>query len=93
MRNKYFVAALAFFIWLAFLDKNNLLSQWQLQSEVNKLESQKTFFTTEIIQTREEQQELLSSPEKLEKFAREKYYMKKDNEDLFIVAPSTPEKQ
>jgi cell division protein FtsB len=55
---------------------------------VNKLEEQKEFFIQEIKQTKEEQQELLSSPEKLEKFAREKYYMKKDNEDLFIIAPA-----
>jgi cell division protein FtsB len=67
------------------MDRNNFLSQYELQSEVNKLEDQKAFFQQEIDQTRKEQQELLSSPEKLEKFAREKYLMKKDNEDLFII--------
>jgi cell division protein FtsB len=88
LKNKFFIAFAAFVIWLAFLDKTNLMSQYQFQSEVNKLENQKEFFIQEIKQTREEQQELLSSPEKLEKFAREKYYMKKDNEDLFIIAPA-----
>ncbi|HVI45534.1 MAG TPA: septum formation initiator family protein [Chitinophaga sp.] len=88
VKNKFFIASVAFVIWLAFLDKTNLMYQYQFQSEVNKLENQKEFFIKEIRQTREEQQELLSSPEKLEKFAREKYYMKKDNEDLFIVAPA-----
>ena len=84
MRNKYFVSATAFVIWLAFIDNKNFLSQYELTSEVNKLEDQKTFFTEEIAKTRKEQQELLSSPDKLEKFAREKYLMKKDDEDLFI---------
>jgi len=85
MRNKYFVSAAAFLIWLAFIDSKNFISQYELQSEVNKLEAQKAFFQDEISKTRKEQQELLSSPEKLEKFAREKYLMKKDDEDLFII--------
>ncbi len=89
LRNKFLIAGAAFVVWLAFLDRNNLLSQYQLQSEVNKLESQKEFFRTEIDKTREEQRELLSSPEKLEKFAREQYLMKKDNEDLFIIKDET----
>ena len=84
MRNKYFVTAAAFVLWLAFMDNKNFISQYELTSEVNKLEDQKAFFLQEIQQTRKEQQELLSSPEKLEKFAREKYLMKKDDEDLFI---------
>ncbi len=92
MRNKFFIAAAAFTIWLAFLDRNNLLSQFQLQSEVNKLENQKEFFRTEIDKTKEEQRELLSSPEKLEKFAREQYLMKKDNEDLFIIKEESSNK-
>jgi len=85
MRNKYFVSAAAFLIWLAFIDSKNFISQYELQSEVDKLEAQKAFFQDEISKTRKEQQELLSSPEKLEKFAREKYLMKKDDEDLFII--------
>ncbi|WP_233525566.1 FtsB family cell division protein [Chitinophaga silvisoli] len=84
MRNKYFVSAAAFLIWLAFIDSKNFISQYELSSEVNKLESQKSFFMEEIVKTRKEQEELLSSPDKLEKFAREKYLMKKDDEDLFI---------
>ncbi|MGN7821791.1 FtsB family cell division protein [Chitinophaga sp. 22536] len=88
IKNKFFITGLAFVIWIAFLDKTNLMYQYQFQSEVNKLENQKEFFIKEIKQTKEEQQELLSSPEKLEKFAREKYFMKKDNEDLFIISPA-----
>ncbi|NLR65372.1 septum formation initiator family protein [Chitinophaga varians] len=88
IKNKFFITGIAFVIWIAFLDKTNLMYQYQFQSEVNKLENQKEFFIKEIKQTKEEQQELLSSPEKLEKFAREKYFMKKDNEDLFIISPA-----
>ncbi|SHM25828.1 Septum formation initiator [Chitinophaga jiangningensis] len=90
LKNFFFVAGGLFLLWIAFLDKTNLMYQYQFQSEVNKLESQKEFFISEIKKTKEEQQELLSSPEKLEKFAREKYFMKKDNEDLFILTPTPP---
>ncbi|GEP89524.1 hypothetical protein SAMN05660909_00631 [Chitinophaga terrae (ex Kim and Jung 2007)] len=90
IKNKFFIAFAAFTIWICFLDKTNLMYQYQFWSEESKLESQKKFFIKEIQQTKEEQQELLSSPEKQEKFAREKYYMKKDDEDLFIITPAPP---
>lgn len=85
LRNKYVVTGAAFLIWLLFLDRNNIFTQFQLYSEVREQESQKAFYKKEIERTRQDQYELLSSPEKLEKFAREKYRMKKDDEDLFII--------
>lgn len=85
LRNKYIVAGTLFLAWLIFLDRHNFLSQYQLYSEVNQLENQKAFYKQEIDRARQDQYELLSSPEKLEKFAREQYRMKKDDEDLFIV--------
>ncbi len=87
LKNFFFITGGTFVLWVAFLDKTNMMYQYQFSSEVSKLEAQKEFFISEIKKTKEEQQELLSSPEKLEKFAREKYYMKKDNEDLFILTP------
>ncbi|WP_111591701.1 FtsB family cell division protein [Chitinophaga dinghuensis] len=87
LKNFFFITGGAFVLWVAFLDKTNLMYQYQFSAEESKLEAQKAFFISEIKKTKEEQQELLSSPEKLEKFAREKYYMKKDNEDLFILTP------
>ncbi|MBV7533505.1 septum formation initiator family protein [Chitinophaga sp. sic0106] len=92
LKNFFFISGGLFLLWVAFLDKTNLMYQYQFSSEENKLEAQKEFFISEIKKTREEQQELLSSPEKLEKFAREKYFMKKDNEDLFILTPTPPAK-
>lgn len=89
LRNKYVVSGAAFFIWLMFLDRNNIFTQYQLYSEVREQEAQKAFYKKEIERTRQDQYELLSSPEKLEKFAREKYRMKKDDEDLFIIPDPT----
>lgn len=90
LRNKYIVCGVFFFVWLLFLDRHNILSQYQLYTEVNQLESQKAFYRQEIDRARQDQYELLSSPEKLEKFAREQYRMKKEEEDLFIVPESRP---
>ena len=72
LRNKYVVSGAAFMIWLLFLDRNNIFTQYQLYSEVREQEAQKDFYKREIERTRQDQYELLSSPEKLEKFARGK---------------------
>ncbi|WP_295127830.1 septum formation initiator family protein [uncultured Chitinophaga sp.] len=93
VRNKYFVTTAAFIIWLAFLDRNNMISQYQLSAEVNKMEAQKDFYLENNKATRKESQELLSSMEKLEKFAREKYKMKKENEDVFLIIPEKPKEE
>ncbi|ATL46202.1 septum formation initiator [Chitinophaga caeni] len=85
--NKYFIGTVAFIIWLCFLDRYNLIAQFELSAEKSKMEHQKEFYLSEIEKNTRERQELLSSPEKLEKFAREKYFMKKDNEDLYIIVP------
>jgi len=88
-RNKYIISCILFGVWLLFLDRNNILYQFQLYREVNQLENQKDFYLKEIEQDRQNHQDLFSSPVKLEKFAREQYMMKKDDEDVFIV-PTPP---
>ncbi|HEY0271692.1 MAG TPA: septum formation initiator family protein [Chitinophaga sp.] len=85
LRNKYLLTAVAFLLWVAFFDEQNLLNSFHLSQEVSKRESQKAFYIKEIEQTKQDAQELFGSPAALEKFAREKYHFKKDNEDLFIV--------
>ncbi|MGX5820132.1 FtsB family cell division protein [Chitinophaga lutea] len=91
LRNKYLLVAAFMLALFLFFDRNNVFSQYQLFKEIRQMESQKEFYQTEIDKARQDQFELLSSPEKLEKFAREQYRMKKDDEDLFIV-PTTPAK-
>ncbi|WP_298715205.1 septum formation initiator family protein [Chitinophaga sp.] len=89
-RNKYIISCILFGAWLLFLDRNNILYQFQLYREVNQLENQKDFYQKEISRDRQSHQELFSSPDKLEKFAREQYMMKKDDEDIYIV-PTPPD--
>jgi cell division protein FtsB len=85
VKNKFFLASTAFIVWMLFFDKNDVNSQFEYRSQVNKLEAEKDFYTKEIKTAESDLQELTTNPEKLEKFARERYFMKKDNEDVFII--------
>jgi len=84
-KNKYFLVSFAFLVWMIFFDKNDLFSQYQYQQQVNKLKKERDFYKKETDNVRKELDELSSNPEKLEKFAREKYLMKKNNEDVFVI--------
>lgn len=84
LRNRYAISILAFVFWLAFFDQHNLINQIELRSELYQLETDKQYYFNEIIEIREDLDELLSDNAKLEKFAREKYFMKKSNEEIFV---------
>lgn len=82
IRNRYFLVLVFFFAWLIFIDKHNMWTQYQLQKSLNKLKSDKTFYEEKITEVREE---ALDIEQNEEKFAREKYFMKKKNEDVFVI--------
>jgi cell division protein FtsB len=84
-RNKYFLFSVAFVVYMIFFDKNDLFSQYQYYQQVSKLKHDRDFYLKETAQVNKELDELTSDPKKLEKFAREKYLMKKDNEDVFVI--------
>ena len=84
MRNKYFITSLAFVIWLLFFDKNDLFSQLSYRRQLKELEVDKEYYLQEIARNKEDMKELMSDPEHLEKYARERYLMKKDNEEVFV---------
>ena len=84
-RNKYFLSALAFMVWMMFFDKNDMLSQYEFRTEVNKLQVEKDFYEQEIAHVKKDLDELTTDLNTAEKFAREKYFMKKDNEDVFVI--------
>ncbi|MES2378990.1 MAG: septum formation initiator family protein [Bacteroidota bacterium] len=84
-KNKFFLVTVAFVVWMVFFDKNDLLSQYQYHQEVSKLKEERDFYKTQNVKVAKDLDELTSDPQKLEKFAREKYLMRKDNEDVFVV--------
>jgi cell division protein FtsB len=92
LRNKYISAIIVFLIWIAFFDRNDLFTQWDRKQELQKLETSQTFYEREIAATRKDLLELNTNPATLEKFAREKFYLKRPNEEIFIVDDSSSEK-
>ena len=85
LRNKYAVCIIVFITWLSFFDKNDFITQYQYRQQLNVLKTDKQYFLNAIESTKNDLNELASSPSSLEKFAREKYLMKKDDEDLFVL--------
>ncbi len=92
-RNKYFLISTVFLVWLIFFDRNDLLSQYEYRQQLNKLKEEHQFYTAQTAQVQKELNELTSNKEKLEKFAREKYLMKKANEDIFVIVTKKKEEK
>jgi len=78
-------------IWLAFFDQHNFINQVEFKAELYRLNQDREYYQREIIQIEEDLKELLSDNRKLEKFARERYYMKKSDEDIFVFVPESEE--
>lgn len=87
LRNKYTITLLVFVTWMLFFDQNDLMTQMSMRMELRELQDNKAYYETEIARTRDELEELLTNEEKLERFAREKYLMKKDDEVVFVIVP------
>lgn len=85
IKNKFAIASLAFIVWMLFFDRNDLSSQMQYTKQRKNLEAEKEFYEKEIEKVETSLEELNSNPKMLEKFAREKYLMKKENEDIYII--------
>ena len=85
LRNKYSLTLLVFAVWLVFFDHNDLFVQMERTSELKQLEKGRDYYTEQIQEMKKELSELDNDPASLEKAAREKYMMKKDNEDVFII--------
>ncbi|TZF81195.1 septum formation initiator family protein [Pedobacter sp. BS3] len=88
IRNKYLISTVAFVVWMLFFDRNDLMSQYEYRTQLNKLEEEKEFYTQQIEKVKQDLDELTTNRDQLEKFAREKYHMKKDNEDVYIIVPA-----
>lgn len=84
-RNKYLIAFAAFCVIILFLDKNDLLTQVERKKELRALENSRDYYTGEISRLRKDYQDLTTDPGAIEKLAREAFYMKRDNEELFLI--------
>lgn len=85
IRNKYIIAGVAFTIWMLFFDRNDVATQYSYYSQLKELRAEKEFYTTEIDKVTKSIHDLNSDPQALQRVARERYKMKKENEDVFVI--------
>ena len=88
LKNKYFLATCFFISWMLFFDHNDLFLQRTRANELAALKETKAYYREQIDQTRKEVENIRINSASLEKIAREKYMMKKDNEEIFIIPAS-----
>ena len=74
-------------VWMLFFDRNDVFTQMQRRSELNELKQSKAYFEKQIAENKKFSKDLQFNASAIEKYAREKYLMKRDNEDLFIIQP------
>jgi len=84
LKNKYLLVVIGLIVWLLYFDKNDVFTQFELITKCNKLNTEKEYYIAEIEKNKEEIVELQNNKKSLETFAREKYLMKRDNEDVFV---------
>ena len=83
--NKFFITAFVFAIWMAFFDSNDWATVRQRSKELQAVKDNITYLNSEIVRMEKEHTGLVSDPQALERFAREHYRMKRDNEDLYVI--------
>ena len=86
-RNVFFLSSTAFVVWMLFLDENNAFTQYRLYQQWKKIEAEKLFYQNEAAKAEAQYYAVTDDQRYVERLAREKYLMKKDNEDLFIIVP------
>lgn len=83
-QHKYLITIIAFLIIIVFLDENNLIQRGKQRQEIKELTAEIEKYRNQYEEDTRMLKELMNNPEALEKVAREKYLMKKPNEDIFI---------
>lgn len=83
--NKYFITFIVFVLWLIFFDKNDFFTQAELNRQLKKLSDEKKYYQTEIEKNKIFTNELKNNMQSIEKYAREEYLMKRDDEDIYLI--------
>ena len=84
-KHKYLITIVIFLVFIVFLDENNLINRFQHKNEIRLMKEEIEEYRKQFDEDTERLKELTDNPEGLEKIAREKYLMKKPNEDIFIL--------
>jgi cell division protein DivIC len=87
LKNKFLLAGISFLVWMIFFDDKDITSSFEKSAKLGDLQKSETHFSKQITENQQELDLLRTNAQTIETYAREKYMMKKDNEDLFIVKP------
>ncbi len=87
LRNRYGAGLLVLLLWICLFADYDLYTMMKLRHQLGQMKEQRDQYADEIATTRAQLHELNSDQALLEKFAREKYLMKRDNEDIFVLVP------
>lgn len=81
----YVISTLILFCWLVFFDRSNLIKQGEMQWQLNKVNEEIRYYENELSKVQEEEKEVLGSEASMEKYAREKYFLKREGETVFVL--------
>ena len=92
VKNKYLLTLVVFTVWILLFDSNNLIDRFSQIKSLNQLEKDKEYYQERIEEDSKKLNELETDKENLEKFAREQYLMKKEDEEIFVVIDEEEDK-
>ncbi|WP_162427689.1 FtsB family cell division protein [Pontibacter pudoricolor] len=84
-RSFYFITTALFVVWMLFFDSNDFVTQYQMSKQLSDLEAVKEDYMEKMEEVEKDRKALMGNADLLEKYAREKYLMKRPNEDVFII--------
>lgn len=85
LRNKYVLTLLVAGLWMLFMDKYSMVAQWNMRKNLKELEKDKAYYFQGITETDYKIEQMKTDLQETEKYARENYWLKKPNEDIFII--------
>lgn len=85
LRNRYALVLCLFLLWMLLFDTHDFITQYKLYKTQRELEEKKEFYTTHIEEVKNDRKDLFTNEKTIEKFAREHYYMKKSDEEVFVI--------
>ncbi|NDK56178.1 FtsB family cell division protein [Pontibacter fetidus] len=90
-RSFYFITTALFVVWMLFFDSNDFVTQYQMSKQLSDLEDVREDYVHKMEEVEKDRKALMGNADLLEKYAREKYLMKRPNEDVFIIVPKEEE--
>ena len=85
VKSRYFIATIIILVFLTFFENQSLPTLFNWRLDLNRIKNQQEYYESEIKRVELELKELKGNPEMMEKFAREQYFMKKPNEEIFLI--------